>query len=164
MIFMVKNMKKYFKTFILATIIGFFLGFLCIRQYKDKSSIKVVGNTNTLYFIQYGVFSTKENMEENTINLQNYIYNINEELYYVYVGITKNKSNAEKISIYFNDLGYSTIIKEYDVNNKKFIKEIESLDDVLINTEDKVVIGSIASQSLEKYESVVNGSRDKANT
>lgn len=161
---MVKNMKKYLKTFILASIIGFFLGFMCIRQYKDKSTIKVSSTVNTLYFIQYGVFSSKENMEENTINLQNYIYNINEELYYVYVGITKNRDNAEKISMYFNDLGYSTIIKEYDVNNKEFIKEIIKLDDILINTEDNIVIGSIANQSLEKYESIVNGSRNKENT
>ena len=157
-------MKKYLKTFILALIVGFFLGYMCIKQYKDKSTIKVSSNVNTLYFIQYGVFSSKENMEENTINLQNYIYNINEDLYYVYVGITKNKDNAEKISMYYQDLGYSTIIKEYDVNNKDFIKEIESLDDVLINTEDSIVIGSIASKSLEKYESVVNGSRNKTNT
>lgn len=157
-------MKKYFKTFILASIIGFFLGIMCIKQYKDTASIKVVGSTNTLYFIQYGVFSSKENMEENTINLQNYIYNINEELYYVYVGITKDKDNANKIVMYYQDLGYSTIIKEYDVNNKEFIKEINNLDDILRNTEDSTVIGSISNQSLEKYESVVNGSRNKENT
>ena len=157
-------MKKYFKTFILASIIGFFLGYMCIKQYNDTSTIKVVGNTNTLYFIQYGVFSTKENMEENTINLQNYIYNIDEELYYVYVGITKNKDNANKIAMYFSDLGYSTIIKEYDINNKEFIQEIESLDEILTSTEDSVVIGSVANQSLEKYESIVNGNADKTNS
>ena len=157
-------MKKYLKTFILASIIGFFLGFICIKQYKDTSTIKVSNSVNTLYFIQYGVFSSKKNMEENTINLQNYIYNINEDLYYVYVGICKNRDNAEKISMYFNDLGYSTIIKEYSVNNKEFVKEIESLDEVLITTEDSLVIGSIVSKSLEKYESIVNGSRNKTNT
>ena len=164
MIFMVKNMKKYLKTFILASIIGFFLGYMCLSQYKNKNTIKVSTNTNSLYFIQYGVFSSKENMEENTINLQNYIYNLNDELYYVYVGITKNKDNAYKISTYFNDLGYSTIIKEYSVSNKEFIKEIESLDEVLITTEDSLVIGSMASKSLEKYEDIVNGSGNKANT
>lgn len=164
MIFMVKNMRKYLKTFILASIVGFFLGILCIKQYKDKSTIKVSNSLSTLYFIQYGVFSSKNNMEENTINLQNYIYNVDDGLYYVYVGITKNKNNADKISLYYQDLGYSTIVKEYSVSNKKFIKEIESLDEVLINTEDNVVIGSIANQSLEKYESIVNDSGNKTNT
>lgn len=161
---MVKNMRKYLKTFILASIVGFFLGILCIKQYKDKSTIKVSNSLSTLYFIQYGVFSSKNNMEENTINLQNYIYNVDDGLYYVYVGITKNKNNADKISLYYQDLGYSTIVKEYSVSNKKFIKEIESLDEVLINTEDNVVIGSIANQSLEKYESIVNDSGNKTNT
>ena len=161
---MVKYMKKYFKTFILASIIGFFLGIICIKQYKDTSSIKVATTSNTLYFIQYGVYSSKENMEENTINLQNYIYNTNNELYYVYVGITKDKNNADKLVMYYQDLGYSTIIKEYEVVNKEYIKEIENLDEVLRTTEDSTVISSMANQSLEKYESVVNGSTDKTNT
>ena len=157
-------MKKYLKTFIFALIVGFFLGIICIKQYKDTKSIKVATTSNTLYFIQYGVYSSKENMEENTINLQNYIYNINNELYYVYVGITKDKDNANKIVMYYQDLGYSTIIKEYEVVNKEYIKEIENIDEVLRTTEDSTVIGSMANQSLEKYESVVNGSTDKANS
>lgn len=164
MIFMVKNMKKYFKTFILASIIGFFLGMICIKQYKDSGTIKVASSSNTLYFIQFGVYSSKKNMEEGTIDLQNYIYNINNELYYVYVGITKDRENANKLVMYYEDLGYSTIIKEYEVVNKEYIKEIENLDEVLRITEDSTVIGSMANQSLEKYESVVNGSRDKTNT
>ena len=157
-------MKKYFKTFIFASLVGFFLGMMCIKQYKNGSTIKVASSTNTLYFIQYGVFSSKENMEENTINLQNYIYNINDELYYVYVGITKDRDNADKIVMYYQDLGYSTIVKEYDINNKEFIKEINNLDDILRNTEDSTVIGSISNQSLEKYESIVNDSRNQTNT
>lgn len=157
-------MKKYFKTFIFASLVGFFLGIICIRQYKDSGTITVAKASNTLYFVQFGVFSSKDNMEQNTINLQNYIYNINDELYYVYVGITKYRDNADKIVSYYQDLGYKTIIKEYEISNKKYIKEIENLDEVLRTTEDSVVIGSIANQSLEKYESIVNGSINKRNS
>jgi hypothetical protein len=60
-------------------------------------------------------------MEKETIALENYVYNISEDMYYVYVGITKNKENANKIVNHYKDLGYETIIKEYEINNSKFL-------------------------------------------
>ena len=69
-------MKKYLFSSIVALIIGLFLSFLFLNQYKDYNGISVSNNMDNLYFIQYGVFSSKESMEENTIELQNYVYNI----------------------------------------------------------------------------------------
>ena len=96
-------MKKYLLTFIIALIIGFFLSNFFLKQYDDFEGIKVSNNGESLYFIQYGVFSTLESLEENTIALQNYVYNKQDNLYYVYVGITKLKENAEKIINYYKD-------------------------------------------------------------
>ena len=85
-------MKKYLKTLIMALIIGFFLSNFFINQYKDYNGIKTVGLSTNLYFIQYGVYSSKELMEQNTIQLENYVYNLKDGMFYVYVGITKNKN------------------------------------------------------------------------
>ena len=148
-------MKKYLKTFIFALIVGFFLSEFFINQYDDYQGLKVSVLGQDLYFIQYGVFSSLESLEENTINLQNYVYNEQDNLYYVYVGITKLEENANKIVNYYKNIGYDTIIKKYEINNKKFIEELSNYDEVLSLTEDSDTIASIINQVLIKYEEVV---------
>ena len=66
-------MKKYLLTFIIALIIGFFLSTFFLRQYDNFNGIKVSSTGENLYFVQYGVFSSLESLEENTISLQNYV-------------------------------------------------------------------------------------------
>ena len=148
-------MKKYLLTFIIALIIGFFLSNFFLKQYDDFEEIKVSNKGQNLYFIQYGAFSTLESLEENTIGLQNYIYNKQDNLYYVYVGITNLKDNAEKIVNYYKNIGSDTIIKEYGITNKNFLEQLENYDTILKNTDDETAISSIINQVLVKYEEVV---------
>ena len=149
-------MKKYLLTFLVALIIGFFLSAFFLKQYDNFEGIKVVSSTGeNLYFIQYGVFSSLESLEDNTINLQNYVYNKKDNLYYVYVGITKLDENAKKIVNYYKNLGYDAIIKEFSITNKEFLELLVNYDEVLKNTEDQTVIASIINQTLIKYEEVV---------
>lgn len=148
-------MKKYLGTFIIALVIGFFLCYIFLNQYDNFDGIKVSSTGEKLYFIQYGVFSNLESLEENTISLQNYIYNEQDGLYYVYVGITHKEENANKIAKYYKELGYDAIIKQYEITNKKFINELVNYDEVLLNTNDNTVIASIINQVLSKYEEVV---------
>ena len=55
-------MKKYLLTFVIALIIGFFLSNFFLKQYDDFKGIKVSNKGESLYFIQYGVFSTLESL------------------------------------------------------------------------------------------------------
>lgn len=148
-------MKKYLFTFLSALVIGFFLCNFFLKQYNGYDGIKVSGTGEKLYFIQYGVFSSLESLEENTISLQNYVYNEKDNLYYVYVGITRLKENADKIVNYYNSLGYDAIIKEFDITNKKFLNLLINYDEVLKNTTDSTALSSIINQVLAKYEEVV---------
>ncbi len=153
-------MKKYLFTFLLAMVIGFFLSNFFIKQYDNYTGIKVTGKGEELYFIQYGVFSSLESMEKETISLENYVYNINENMYYVYVGITGKSENANKIVNYYKNLGYETIIKKYSIANSKFLEELINYDNILLNTDDTTVIASLISQILIKYEEVVIGGKN----
>lgn len=154
-------MKKYMLTFLSALIIGFFLANFFINQYDDYKGIKVSSKGDELYFIQYGVYSSVDSMEENTISLQNYVYNIDDNLYYVYVGITKREENAKKIVDYYKELGYDTMIKKFSIVNEDFINLLTNYDEVLGNTDDKTAIASVINQVLIKYEEVIiNGSKD----
>lgn len=148
-------MKKYLLTFLLALIIGFFLSNFFLKQYNDFEGIKVSSIGETLYFIQYGVFSNLESLEENTISLQNYVYNKKDNMYYVYIGITGSKENAERIIQFYKNLGYDTLIKEYQITNKTFVDLLVNYDEILKNTEDETAISSIINQVLIKYEEVV---------
>ena len=115
-------MKKYITTFIAALIIGLVIGRFILNQYTFEGRIVSTFKTQEkAYFIQQGVYSTKEIMEENTKSLPYYIYNINDNNYYVYVGITLENKNVEKIKGYYNDLGYTTSVKEFNINNEDFI-------------------------------------------
>lgn len=148
-------MKKYLFTFLIALIVGFFLSNFFLKQYDEFNGIKVSGVGDNTYFIQYGVFSSLESLEENTISLQNYVYNKQDNLYYVYVGITKLEENAKKIVNYYKKLGYDAIIKEFGITNKEFLELLVNYDQILKNTNDETAISSIVNQTLMKYEEVV---------
>lgn len=148
-------MKKYLLAFVMALVIGFFLSNFFLNQYDDYDGIKVSNSGEKLYFVQFGVFSNIENLEKNTISLQNYIYNKQDNLYYVYVGITKLKSNADKIINYYKSLNYDVILKEYELTNQTFLDLLNKYDEVLKNTEDVTAISSVINQVLSKYEEVV---------
>ena len=148
-------MKKYLFTFFIAIIVGFFLSNFFLKQYDDYNGIKVSSTGEELYFIQYGGFSSLESLEENTISLQNYVYNKQDNLYYVYVGITKLEENAKKIVEFYKNKGYDTIVKDFEITNKEFIELLVNYDEILEDTNDDTVVSSIISQVLMKYEEVV---------
>ena len=153
-------MKKYLFTFLLALVTGFFLSNFFIKQYDNYTGIRVTGLADELYFIQYGVFSSVDSMEKETIALENYVYNIKDNMYYVYVGITGSSDNANKIVNHYKKLGYETIIKKYDISNNNFLNELKNYDSILENTDDTTVIASLISQILIKYEEVVIGGKN----
>ncbi len=150
-------MKKYIIPVILCILIGFLLSKFMLNQYQDKQNITPVFNSGEiLYFIQYGVYSTLESMENNTKNLNYYIYNFDNDLYYVFIGLTNSSANAHKLKGYFKTLGYDTYVKEYNVSNKEFLEIIGYYDLLLTETTDNDTIKSVCRQVLEKYEELVN--------
>ena len=70
-------MKKYITTFILALIIGLVIGRFILNQYTFEGKIVSTFNKQEkAYFIQQGVYSSKENMESATSSLPYYIYSV----------------------------------------------------------------------------------------
>ena len=148
-------MKQYVLTFVVALIIGFFLCNFFIKQYEDYNGIKVSNTGYELYFIEYGTYNTINDMEKETINLENYIYNEIDNKYYVYVGITEEKENAERIVEHFKKLGYATTIKKFGITSKEYIDIIKNYEKLLKEINDDTAFSSLISQMLTKYEEVV---------
>ncbi len=154
-------MKKYLFSIFIALLVGFFLAKSFLGQYDSYQGIKFTSNTGEmLYFIKYNSYQKEEDMEKGTLSLTNYIYKKNGDVYDVYIGITKSSENLIKLSNYYSSLGYNTFTEEYLVTNKSFLKELENYDAILSTTDDDVVISSINSQVLEKYEEIVHGSEN----
>lgn len=147
-------MKKYLLTLIISLIVGFLLSNYILNQYDDFKGITVYKEGEMLYFIEYGIYNDYQEMEENTINLENYIYQLDDK-YHVYIGITKSDEVLNKINNYFKNLGYNITNREFYITNKEFINSIENNDKILLLTDDEVVIGEVVSNGLATYEEVV---------
>ena len=81
-------------------------------------------------------------MEENTSNLAYYIYTIDNDRYYVYIGITKNEENLDKLKGYFDSLGYNIYVKEFYISSESFITVLDQYETMLSETNDSKTIGS----------------------
>lgn len=150
------KMKKYLTTFFLALLIGLVIGRFILNQYTFEGRIvPTFKSQETGYFIQQGVYSSKESMEDSTSSLPYYIYNIEDNKYYVYVGITLNKENVDKLKGYYENLGYTTYVKEFNISNDNFLTVLKQYDSLLKESSDEEVIGTVCSQVLNKYEELV---------
>ena len=154
---MVIFMKKVIFPLMAASLIGFILGQFMFNQYNSKSNITTVFSEKgeKVYFLQQGVYSSKESMEENTASFNSYIYDLIDDKYYVYVGLTMMKENIEKLQGYFEDMGYIIYVKEFNIDNIEFLESLTNYDKMLSNTESKQTIKTLINQVLSKYEELV---------
>lgn len=149
-------MKKYIFPITLALIIGLFMANFFINQYDNTGKITINKGGEKVYYIQHGAYSSMDSMKTSMTDFENYIYSVEDETYYAYVGITKNKNNAEKIKKYFNDKGYDAFIKEKKTNNDGFLTILGQYDNILAETNNQDTIRVVCNQVLAKYEEIVN--------
>lgn len=147
-------MKKYIGSIMLSLVVGVFLGKFMINQYSNLQVVPVIQESNDLFFLQQGVYSSLDTMKENMTDFSYYIYNIEEDGYHTYVGITKNENNANKIKEFFHNKGYDIYIKEIGVNNSDFLMVVEQYD-LLLNEASDEMIDDICNQVLSSYEELV---------
>ena len=131
---------KNLKIIILALIISFFIGYFLIKNYLNS-------NQDITYGFVYGEYN-KEEFESKTISLSNYIYEIKNNRYIVYIGMTRNEKNISKLKEFYNKKGYSINIRNIEVNNE--LKQIiENCDNLLEKVEDIKTIEKIENKILE---------------
>jgi hypothetical protein len=140
---------------ILCILVGFFMSNFMFNQYDKETTEKTGSLKNSVYFFQIGVYSSIDNMKESLKNVETYVYEEQDKLFYAYVGMTKNEENLEKIEGYFKNLGYVIYRKEKNVSNLAFIEVLEQYDLMLKETDDTKTIGTIMNQVISKYEELV---------
>ena len=149
-------MKKTFPI-ISAIIIGISLAKFMFNQYDYEEKIGTVfKNGEKLMFVMNGIYSSKDEMEASCSSLKSYIYSLENDKYYVYLGITKNLENFDKLKGYFNRKGYDVSERTLNINNDSYIELLDQYDILLSKTNDDDVIEAIASQSITKYKEYIN--------
>ncbi len=149
-------MKKTFPI-ISAIIIGISLAKFMFNQYDYDAKISTVfKNGEKLMFVMNGIYSSKDEMEASCSSLKSYIYSLENDKYYVYLGITKNLENFDKLKGYFNRKGYDVSERTLNINNDSYIELLDQYDILLSKTNDDDVIEAIASQSITKYKEYIN--------
>ena len=148
-------MKKYLFPIFVLLILGTFMAYFIIRQYEDMPALAVSSEAETLYYIQRGVYTDMNGMTDSMKDFTHYIYNVEDNQYYAYIGITTSKENALKIQNYYKSLGYDTFLKEKITDNDDFISILKQYDELLSKTDDNESIKVICNQVLAKYEELV---------
>ena len=148
-------MKKYLLPVSISLILGISMAYFIIRQYETMPTLAVSSEAETLYYIQRGVYQDIDTMNDNMKDFTNYIYNVEDNQYHSYVGITTSKDNASKIQNYYKEAGYETEVEERITDNKDFINILKQYDELLAKTDDSESVKVICNQVLAKYEELV---------
>ena len=148
-------MKKYLLPVSISLILGISMAYFIIRQYETMPALAVSSGAESLYYIQRGVYQDMNTMSDNMKDFTNYIYNVEDNQYHSYIGITTSKDNASKIQNYYKEAGYETKIEERITDNKDFINILKQYDELLAKTDDSESVKVICNQILAKYEELV---------
>ena len=99
-------MKDILKKALVPIFLSIICGFLCARVvykiYLGDTNLAYDGNL--IYLIQSGAYSTYDSMRANTISYD-YVYYEEDELFKTVIGVTKNKSNIDKIKKVYEPSG-----------------------------------------------------------
>ena len=136
----------------MSLLIGVLLSFYILKEYENLNIFSTFKENETAYLIQQGVYSSMESMQENTTHLSDYIYSVIDNMYYVYIGISLNSENVNKLQKYYKEKNIDTIIKTTTLTDKQLIETLKQYDMVLSNTTDENTIGEICKQVLSKYQ------------
>ena len=130
---------------------------MLLNQYDSKATLKTVfSENNNVYFIELGTYDTLEEMEKQVINFTSYIYDNTSDKYTVYIALTQNKENLEKLEGYFQNLGYIIYVREFNIDNEVFLEKLKVYDDLLLGTTENSAIKTIIDQTLKTYEELVD--------
>jgi hypothetical protein len=151
-------MKKYFIPVLLCIVVGVLMGKVLLDQYKIEE-VNIVSSDNIeekVYFFQAGVYSNIDNAKNSSNNLDSYIIVEQDSKFYVYVGITKNEENKEKLKNFFDSEPYDTYLKEIIITNLGFLENLEQYDILLKEASTESEIKAVNKTVLATYEEIMN--------
>ena len=146
-------MKKKIIYFLILLVAGIIIG----RKISlATENIQITFNEeSTYYFLQEGVYSSKEILEENIKNMNWKVVETVDNKYHVYLGITKDENIAKRLKEIYEEQGYQIYIKEITLSNEEFNNNVTQFDLLINNTESTKEILTIEEVVLANYEEII---------
>ena len=142
-------MRKMLIMGILFIILGFIIGNIIFGN--NKLLIRKNRIATTYYLLQEGVYSSEESIKKNLSTIPIKAYDIDNNQYYVYLGITKDYEVANKLKKIYSNRGYKTYIKKKTILSPTFSNNINQLDLLIKKTEEEDKILMIEEIALSSY-------------
>lgn len=150
-------MKKNITWGIIFVILGFTLGEVIFTN-KDVILDSINSHSEKYYFIQEGVYTNQEILENNLSSITQKIIDYRNNKFYVYLGITKNKEVADKLKEIYENQGIKVIQKIKSLDNEEFSNDVTQFDLLINATNDKDEILTIEEVVLASYDETIKNS------
>ena len=146
-------MKKILIRGIIFIIFGFFLGQVIFGD--GKNYLNRLRKMDTYYFLQEGVYTDEKMLQNSLGELSQKIIDLDEDKYYVYVGITKDLEVAERLIDIYEKKGLKIYKKEKIVSSLEFSENVNQFDLLIKNTQEEDQILTIEKVVLANYEEIL---------
>lgn len=139
------------KIIILIIFIALMFALFLYFNYK-KSNSNDKKESDTLYFLQVAALRKYENVTKMSKLLPSYLVIKEDDLYHIYVAITKDKNNLKKLKEFYINNGNDIYVKEKNETNEDLLNYIVKFDFLLEEANDKETIINISKNVIKKYE------------
>ena len=151
---LVINMKKIFLSSLLFIALGFLLGNIIFSN-RIALLENISPSKETYYFLQEGIYTDKDILEDDLKKIGPKIIDYDNDKFYVYVGITKDKKVANKLQKIYSKKGYSLVQKEKHLSNEEFSNNVSQFDLLINATKEEEEILTIEEVVLANYDEII---------
>ena len=143
-------MKRFISVFFTSIFISVLIGIFIFTMYRNSVDdvISMVNEEESFYMLMYGTYNSKDKI--NKLDIDNYFVINTNNYYEVYVGITKNLENANKIRGIYKEKGNSIYIREKNISNLELIEFIKDKEVDIENKSNEEII-NIENEIINKY-------------
>lgn len=123
----------------------------------DPSVLSTFKESNEFFLLQEGIYNDKESMQNQTRDINPKVYEIKDDKYYVYVGITSNKDIAEKLKEIYKKNNIDVYIKNIKIKDKDFINNLNQFDILIESTNNPNEVLTIEEVVLSGFNNKILG-------
>ena len=145
--------KNFWIPLTIAIVLGFISAQIVYSTYKNNLS----SSSYNAYLLQIASFENVDSISSDMKDNADYLIVNENNMYNVYVGITTDLSNANKIKNIYEKKDIEVYIKARVINNIEFVSNLEQYDLLISEVENEDNLISISDVVLSSYEEIVLG-------
>ncbi len=138
--------KKYL---LIVILIASLFSFLIFKKYKSKNE-----TIPSYYILQIGAYKNYDSVNKITKKYDNYIVKEEEELFKVFIGVTKSNEVYDKL-INLYGVQSNNFKKKIKIKDKNFSNKIDKYDELIKKLENKNEVDLIMKAQLKELDKIL---------